>query len=137
MTAESFIDTNVLLYFISKAPGEQDKARRAAEILMQDGIGLSVQVLSEFYVNATQKSAVNLPHGQVMSFLETLRHLPTASLSREDALAAAELAHRHTLSYWDAAIIIAAQSLQCSVLYTEDLQHGRRFDGLRVVNPFR
>ena len=136
MTAEWFIDTNVLLYFVSKAPGEQEKARRAADVLMQDGCGLSTQVLAEFYVNATQKSRTTLPHAQVMAFLESLRHLPTASLSREETLAAAALAHRHKLAFWDAAIITAAQSLGCSVLYTEDLQHGQRFGNLRVVNPF-
>ena len=136
VTAGCFLDTNILLYFISKAPAEQAKAARAAEILMRDDCGLSTQVLAEFYVNATQKTAFKLPHAQVMAFLDTLKHLPTVALSADATRDAANLAHRHTLSFWDAAIVVAAQSLQCSTLYSEDFQDGRRFGALRVVNPF-
>jgi predicted nucleic acid-binding protein len=136
MTADVFVDTNILLYFISKSPDEREKSARAADILMRDDCGLSTQVLAEFYVNATLKSAFRLPHQQVMNFLDTLKHIPTAALGVEEMHAAADLAHHRKLSFWDAAIIIAAQSLACTKLYTEDLQHGQRFGSLRVVNPF-
>jgi len=136
MTANVFLDTNILLYFISKAPTEREKSARAAEILMRDDCGLSTQVLAEFYVNAMQKTAFKLPHQQVMNFLDTLKHIPVATLSVEAMHAAANLAHHRKLSFWDAAIIIAAQTLSCSILYSEDFQHGQRFGSVRVVNPF-
>ena len=44
---------------------------------------------------------------------------------------------RHLLSWWDALIVAAAQSCGCSVLLTEDLQHGQIFGRVRVVDPFR
>jgi len=136
MTANVFLDTNILLYFISKAPTERDKSERAAEILMQDDCGLSTQVLAEFYVNATRKSNFKLTHTSVMNFLGSLKHIPTVALDVEEMHAAADLAHHRKLSFWDAAIVIAAQSLSCSILYSEDFQHGQRFGTLRVVNPF-
>ena len=136
MSARVFLDSNVLLYFLSKAPSEKGRAARAAELLMRDDVCLSTQVLAEVYVNATRKAACKLPHAHVMAFLEALRHLPTVSLTAEQVVAAAEFSHQRSLSYWDAAIVVAAQSLGCSTLFTEDLQHGQRFGSLRVVNPF-
>ncbi len=137
MNAEAFIDTNILLYFISSSEQERDKAERAAGLLMQDGIALSTQVLAEFYVNATRKTSFRLDHHAVIAFIDTLRHIPTAVLTLEHMREAAELSHRRRLSFWDSAIIISAQSLGCSTLYTEDLQHGQRFGSLRIVNPFK
>ena len=49
-----FIDTNILLYAISRDPAEQDKAKRASDILADRDLALSVQVLQEFYVQATR-----------------------------------------------------------------------------------
>ena len=44
---------------------------------------------------------------------------------------------RFQLSWWDALIVAAARSAGCSILLTEDLQHGQSLDGLRVVDPFQ
>ena len=51
-----FIDTNVLLYAISRDAAEQDKAKRASDLLADHDLALSVQVLQEFYVQATRAS---------------------------------------------------------------------------------
>lgn len=40
-------------------------------------------------------------------------------------------------SWYDSLIVAAALEARCEVLYTEDLQHGQRIEGLRIVNPFR
>jgi hypothetical protein len=55
-TTVRFADTNILLYAISRDPKEQDKAARANDILTARGVALSVQVLQEFYVQATRAS---------------------------------------------------------------------------------
>ena len=47
------------------------------------------------------------------------------------------LQERYALSWWDALIVAAAQSCECSVLLTEDLQHGQRLGDVRVIDPFR
>jgi len=46
------------------------------------------------------------------------------------------LTERHGLSWYDALIVAAALEGQCEVLYSEDLQHGRRFGDLQIQNPF-
>ena len=50
---------------------------------------------------------------------------------------ALETKRRRRLSYWDAVVVAAARSLGCEVLLSEDLSHGRDYDGVRVVDPFR
>jgi predicted nucleic acid-binding protein len=54
----------------------------------------------------------------------------------DTVLRAMELAANHTLSTWDAMIVQAAVESGCDTLFTEDLQAGRRFDSVEVVNPF-
>lgn len=132
-----FVDTNVLLYALSTDPAEADKAQRAAEVLRQRDLALSVQVLQECYVQATRTTApVRLDHDQAVAFLRTLRRYPVAPTSIELMDTALEIKARWQVGYWDAAIIAAARMLGCDTLLTEDLQHGRVFDGVRVVNPF-
>jgi predicted nucleic acid-binding protein len=47
------------------------------------------------------------------------------------------LQDRHSLSWWDALIVAAAQAAGCPYLLTEDLNHDQDLDGVRVVDPFR
>jgi predicted nucleic acid-binding protein len=132
-----FVDTNILLYALSTDPAEVDKAERAAEVLRQRDLALSVQVLQECYVQATRAGApVRLDHDQAVAFLRTLRRFPVAPITIELMDIALEIRARWRVSYWDAAIVAAARMLGCDMLLTEDLQHGQVFDGVRVVNPF-
>ncbi|MGH2913264.1 MAG: PIN domain-containing protein, partial [Solirubrobacteraceae bacterium] len=72
-----FVDTNVLLYAISRDPEEQAKARRANELLAQRDLALSVQVLQEFYVQATRESRkARLTHEQAAALVESFRRFP-------------------------------------------------------------
>lgn len=136
MRANAFLDTNILLYFLSKAPAEARKSLIARDILMRDDCGLSFQVLSECYVNATSRGSFQLPHAQVVAFLDTLDRFPILPSSSDHFRRAAELAHRRQLKFWDAAMVASAQMMSCSTLYSEDFQHGQRFGSVRIVNPF-
>jgi predicted nucleic acid-binding protein len=42
----------------------------------------------------------------------------------------------HRFSYWDALVIRMAKQAGCRVLLSEDMQHSRDFDGVKIVNPF-
>jgi predicted nucleic acid-binding protein len=133
-----FVDTNVLLYAISKVPAEQAKASVALGILQAEDLCLSVQVLQEFYVQATRASKTDrITHEQAVSLIEAYArfHVEETTLSLVRAALAAK--ERFGISYWDAAIIEAARSAACEVLLTEDLSDGRSYDGVKVVNPFR
>lgn len=117
-----FVDTNVLLYAI--CPGEKDraKAQKAREILRRDDLTLSVQVLQEFYVQATRPTRTQpLSHDEATALIDLWLRFPVVELSVALIQSALRLKERHQISYWDAAILAAAASAGCSELYSEDL----------------
>lgn len=132
-----FVDTNVLLYAVSTADDERAKAATAREILGAEDLALSVQVLQEFYVQATRPSrAERLTHAQAATLVEAFLRFPVQENTVALMRAALETGERFRVSYWDAAIIEAARSLGCDTLLSEDLSHGTDYGGVRVVNPF-
>lgn len=136
-----FVDTNVLLYSQSKPtsddPDETAKAERAKEILTSRDLALSVQVLQEFYVQATRESRVDrLRHDQAVRLVKSFLRFPVQELTVEIVQAAFETRERFHLSYWDAAILEAARRLDCDTVLSEDMNHGQDYDGVRVINPF-
>jgi predicted nucleic acid-binding protein len=133
-----FVDTNVLLYAVSRDAGERDKARRANDLLAARDIALSVQVLQEFYVQATRATRPDpLTHGQAAALVESFLRFTVADITTDVMLAALATRARFQLSYWDAAILEAARSLGCVVVLSEDLGDGQDYGGVRVENPFR
>ena len=133
-----FVDSNILLYAASKKPDEQDKAARARDLLNALDLALSVQVLQEFYVQATRATrADRMSHKQATLLIRSFCRYPV----QESTLALVESALRTTerfqVSYWDAAIIEAARALGCREVLSEDLSDGQDYGGVRVVNPFR
>ncbi|HYH52550.1 MAG TPA: PIN domain-containing protein [Solirubrobacterales bacterium] len=132
-----FADTNVLLYAISTDPGEQRKAEQADDLLQKRDLALSVQVLQEFYVQATRASRQDrLAPDQAARLVESLLRFRVVDITPEIVTAAIATHQRFQLSYWDAAIIEAARSLGCSTVLSEDLSHGQDYGGVRVENPF-
>lgn len=133
-----FVDTNVLLYAASRDPEEQDKASRANEILAGRDVALSVQVLQEFYVQATRGSRPDpLSHEQATRLVESFLRFPVQEITTAVMLAALSTRRRFGISYWDAAILEAARALGCDVVLSEDLGDGEDYAGVRVENPFR
>jgi predicted nucleic acid-binding protein len=133
-----FADTNVLLYAISRDPKEQDKAARANDLLAARDVALSVQVLQEFYVQATRASRPDpITHEQAVRLVESFLRFPVADVTTDLLLAAAATGQCFGMSYWDAAILEAARSLGCEVVLSEDLRDGEDYAGVRVENPFR
>lgn len=133
-----FVDTNVLLYAISRDPQEEDKAERANEILATREVALSVQVLQEFYVQATRDSRADpLSHEQAVKLVDSFLRFPVQEITVGVMRAAMATRQRFRISYWDAAILEAARSLGCDVVLSEDLSDGEDYAGVRVKNPFR
>jgi len=133
-----FLDTNILLYSISNAAEESEKRNRALALLDRDDCVLSVQVLQEFYVQATRASRPDaLPHdiatGLIRTWLRFQIQENTVSLLK----AALEIKALHQFSFWDSAIVAAARAAGCRELFSEDLSHGRTIDGVTIINPFR
>jgi predicted nucleic acid-binding protein len=133
-----FVDTNVLLYAISTVPEERDKAAIARELLEGRDLALSVQVLQEFYVQATRASRPDrLRHDQAVRLVESFCRYPIQELTLSIVQAAFLTRSRWSLSYWDAAILEAARSSGCEIVLSEDMADGEDYDGIRVVDPFR
>ena len=134
-----FVDTNVLLYAVSKIPEESDKRRTAISLLQQSAsdIALSAQVLQEFSHQATRASRPGaLTHTEAVEYVYSLQRFHIEPITAELVLRALTICQRFGVSYWDAAILAAAQLTGCDVVYSEDLSHTQDYDGIRVQNPF-
>ena len=136
-SARSFFDTNVLLYTdSSEAPA---KRRRALELIGEHRLArtgvLSLQVLQEYFAAATRKLGIDVDVARRK--VELFANFHVVTLDVEDVLAAIDLHRLHQVSFWDALILRAAKQGGCPEVYSEDLQHGRTIDGVRIVNPFR
>jgi predicted nucleic acid-binding protein len=133
-----FVDTNVLLYSVSTAREEKAKRVAARRLLDEDDLALSVQVLQEFYVQATRSTKPDrLTHDQASSLVEAFLRFPVQELTRPLLQASLEARKRYAISYWDAAIVEAARTLGCATVLSEDLNDGQDYDGVTVENPFR
>ena len=137
MSARSFFDTNVLVY--ADDHGSPEKQARSIDLIAEHRLGgtavLSLQVIQEYYAITTRKLGTD--SGVARRKVEVLSQLEVVTTTLDDLLAAIDLHRAHQVSIWDALVVRAAQRSGCSVLLTEDLQDGRAFDGVEVVNPFR
>ena len=133
-----FLDTNILLYSISHDPTEAHKRDVAVALLDTDDIALSVQVLQEFYVQATRATRKDaLAHEIATGLVQTWLRFRVQETTLSVMLGALDVKARHRLSYWDAAIVAAARALGCRELLSEDMSHGREVDGILILDPFR
>lgn len=127
----AFFDSNVLIYAYST-----DARRQRALTTIAGGGVISAQVLNEFTNVLRKKQKQDWP--VIEAAVQSLRFrfpdiVPLTSATHAAALA---LARDHTLGFYDALIVAAAIEAGCDTLYSEDLQHGRSFSGLSIVNPF-
>lgn len=129
MTA--FFDTNILVYAFL----DVDKRRPALAALAQGGV-ISVQVLNEFTQVARRKRQRSWPEIEAAIEVIRIRFAEVTPLTAETHGAALTIARDHGLSFYDALIVASALEAGCDRLYSEDLQDGRRFPGLTIVNPF-
>lgn len=132
MPGNRFFDTNVLIYAFA---ADDPRGIRAEELLAEGGV-IGVQVLNEF-TNVTRRK-LQWQWAQIESALAVIDELlgPARPLTITIHRRAIILARDHGLSFYDALIVSAAQDAACQVLFSEDLQHGRQFEGLAIENPF-
>jgi predicted nucleic acid-binding protein len=136
MSARSFFDTNVLVYTDDAgAPEKQARALALLERCRFDRTGVvSTQVLQEYFVTATKKLKVSAEVARRKT--ELFGRFDLVQIGLEDVLAAIDLHRLHQFSFWDSLIVQAALRAGCSILFSEDLQTGRKIAGLEIVNPF-
>jgi len=128
---DSFFDTNVLLYLLSKDAAKADRA----EALLASGGVVSIQVLNEFASVASRKLAMTIP--EIREILSTIQGVCIVKpLDIETHMFGLEVAERYGFSIYDGMIVAAAVRAECTILYTEDLQQGQMIAKLQIRNPF-
>lgn len=139
MSDKFFLDTNILVY--SFDDGELEKRDRAralvAEALSESRGIISYQVIQEFLNAALRKFAEPLTAADTERYLTVvLEPLCTVFASVELYHQAIDIAERWKYSFYDSLIIASALQAGCAIIYSEDLQHGQKIGGLRILNPF-
>jgi predicted nucleic acid-binding protein len=140
MSARFFLDTNLLVYAIDPTdPHKQAVAQEWIAAAHESGNGcLSYQVVQEWFNVVLRKAAVPLSAEQAVPIyrrlIEPLWHVQS---SRELVDTALDIQRRDSMSWWDSLIVSAAIQGGCERLLSEDLQHGRKVRGVKIVNPFR
>ena len=140
MSGESFLDSNIFIYtFDDVVPEKQRIAQELVRTALKDGSGvISYQVVQEVLNVLTRKLPRPMGVGDATRYLGiTLEPLWRVQPSAELFRAGLALQARYEFGYYDSLIIAAALSTGCSRLYSEDLQHGQRIEGLTVEDPFR
>ncbi|MBW2020549.1 MAG: PIN domain-containing protein [Deltaproteobacteria bacterium] len=140
MKDKVFLDTNIFIYSIDASPDQANKRNLARQIVKEQirnesGV-ISIQVLQEFYQVSTRKIHVPLSTEEALEYLHYMAILETVPADFDMVVAAIRLHQKHSLSFWDALILQAAKTADCSQVLSEDLQDGFRLDNLTVKNPF-
>lgn len=133
-----FVDTNIVIYAYDIHAGvKHNQAKALMENLWHTEAGrLSIQVLQEFYVNVTRKIAEPLDIPTATQVISDLSQWKIHSPNAQDVLHAIRIQQQYQISFWDALIVCSAASLNCTVLWSEDLNPGQRYEGMLVQNPF-
>lgn len=132
-----FVDTNILIY-AAQLDADAVKARRAVEVLERDDCVLSTQCLNEFVFQSTRaKRVLRLDLDEALAFTEALQRFPIVSVDLTVFTKGVRVARLTGYRWWDCLIVAAAITAGCELLYSEDMQHGRVIEGVRIENPFR
>ena len=136
MTANCLLDTNILVYAVDSGLENRAKRDHCLELIASEDFGLSAQVLQEFYVTVTRKLKVPMSGSEALAFIDRFSVFPCVASDQNLVVEGIRNSLKFQTSYWDGAIIAAAERLRAKVLFSEDLNHGQIYGSVRVVNPF-
>ena len=135
MRDKAFIDTNIFLYAFSDI--DTKKQNIAKEILLQEVYcTISEQVINECSVNLLKK--LKLKETDVQDFVNSAyRRYEVVGFSKDIFIYASHIREQYHFSYFDSMIISSAISSNCTILYSEDMQHNQIIENqLKIINPF-
>jgi predicted nucleic acid-binding protein len=134
-----FFDTNTLVYANDTgAPEKRSRARKLIREAIISGTGsISTLVLAEFWVTVTRKLSTPLALETAREQIVLFTAFRVHAVDQPTVLEAIRLQEHYQLSYWDAQIIASARFAKATLLYSEDLQHGAEYEGVRIHNPFQ
>jgi predicted nucleic acid-binding protein len=139
MNDRFFLDTNIFAYMFDLAAPTKAKV---SERLIRTGIRtrkgvISYQVVQEFFNLALNKFRPPMLIAEAYTyFISPLRPLLKVQFSQALLFQAISLREKHSFPWYDALILAGAIEGQCKILYSEDFQHGRKIEGVKILNPF-
>jgi len=139
MSDRVFFDTNIFVYtFDTKAPAKAQIAKRLIAEALQTGMGMiSFQVVQEFFNVALKNFTPVFTPDDAQRYFAMVFH-PLLAVHSSPALyhQALQFKSRYKFSWYDSLIVAGAAEGECDKLLSEDMQHGRKIDRLRIENPF-
>lgn len=132
-----FVDTNILIYAIETAGPDPQKTAAALDLIRRDGIVISTQVLGEFYRATTSARRESpLDHQEATVWIQLWKRFDVRTVTVPHVDLALEITERHRVNYYDALILSSARMAKCGSVFSEDLDAGQDYSGVRVINPF-
>ena len=137
MSGVVFVDTNILIYaHDADAGSKRARAQTILRELWDSGAGrLSVQVLQEFYVNATRKLAAPVAQVSAREVVTSYGAWVREPTTADTVIRAIDVAALVQISFWDALIVASAEQAEATQIYSEDLNAGQSIGGIKIVNP--
>lgn len=129
-----FLDSNILIYAATAKKNDPRKYSIASQLVVDRSFGVSGQTLAEF-CSVTLRKALLVPT-EIEDWLALLGELPFVPVDAALVQAGLALARRFRISYYDAALLVAAEELGAEIFYTEDLNHNQLYGPVRAINPF-
>lgn len=136
MSVTHFIDTSIIVYAVDTSPLRAAKRERSRALIRTDRFGTSAQVVQEFYATTTSRMTKPLPPALAARWVDRLLRMPFAPTDAVLVKTAIIRSHAYQISFWDGAILSAAEALGATTLYSEDLNHAQYYGSVQVINPF-
>lgn len=139
MKDKILLDTNVMVYLFDKPHIEKnDIARKLfSSYLIEDNFFLSTQVLGEMINVLLRKYKSNFPVDDIETFIRVLPERKILTVEPLCYAKALEIHKRYGFSFWDSLIISTAINNNCTLIYSEDMQHHQMIDNVTIINPFK
>ena len=133
---KAFFDTNVLIYQLDKRDAAKQKLCRdlVRDYAARGEAVVSTQILQEFYVVAT--SELRIDPSRVKRIIRTLENMEVVAVGVDLIHEAIDTSVQSDLSFWDALVIVAAESANCERLYSEDMSSGQTVRTVKITTPF-
>lgn len=133
MNDRIFVDTNLLIYYVSDEIQKKQVVRDL--LLTTKDVFVSSQVINEF-VAVSLKKKINPIEVTLQFAREFISLFEVTAVDSSVIIHSFEIMQAYRFSSWDSLIIAAALQSKALLLYSEDLQHGQKIEGLKIINPF-
>ena len=136
--ANVFIDTNILVY--TYLDNEKEKHNAAVALLKNKLVGenvfVSIQVMNELYITLEKYKT---PHEKIVNILSDIaKSTNVVPLDLAAVERCFKIKEKYAYTWWDSLILASALENNCSLVYSEDMQHKQVIEKtLTLINPFK